>query len=314
MIKENEKRMGDLAFKSWQQQDEQVQVFYKYQRITDYSLDALANNYIYLSSPEQLNDPFDPFIRIFKYEDSEFIQILKQKEPRIFCVTTDPLNVYMWSAYGGGGYGMCIGYIFFTGGLSLLHRVRYTDEVPKRLNWIELYTLKSIEWEHEEEHRIVMSGCEQKQYGLTVPVKIFLGSKVGHEDAMRVKDAMPSTVQELDILRPVIDKGKFGLAQYSVQKIIDKYGILPTPEQFYMNLKTVRAIDNGERININTCTKQQLMAFDVITPELAEKIISFRERHGYIHDIKILGQVTGFTTAIYYRIKDMIVTRDEEIN
>ena len=52
--------------------------FFKYYALTDYSVDALTNMYVYASHPAQLNDPFDCDLKLAKIEDEDNAKTLLQ--------------------------------------------------------------------------------------------------------------------------------------------------------------------------------------------------------------------------------------------
>lgn len=54
--------------------------FFKYYALTDYSVDALTNMYVYASHPAQLNDPFDCDMNLAKIEDEGNAKALWENE------------------------------------------------------------------------------------------------------------------------------------------------------------------------------------------------------------------------------------------
>ena len=52
------------------------ETFFKYYALTEYSVDALTNMYVYASHPAQLNDPFDCDMKLAKIEDESNVRDL----------------------------------------------------------------------------------------------------------------------------------------------------------------------------------------------------------------------------------------------
>lgn len=65
----------------------------------------------------------------------------------------------------------------------------------------------------------------------------------------------------------------------------------------------------GVRVNINTCTKQELESLPGIGPVLAERIIEYREKNGKFKTIEDITKVSGIGAAIYEDIYRNICTQ-----
>ncbi|MBE6992315.1 MAG: helix-hairpin-helix domain-containing protein [Ruminococcaceae bacterium] len=61
-----------------------------------------------------------------------------------------------------------------------------------------------------------------------------------------------------------------------------------------------------ELININTAVSEQLQTLSGIGPELAERIVEFREKHGSFDDINDLLEISGIGTKKLEAIADEI--------
>ena len=59
-------------------------------------------------------------------------------------------------------------------------------------------------------------------------------------------------------------------------------------------------------ININTATKDQLMALPGIGEAKASAIISYRESHGGFKDVAELQKIEGIKSGVYNKIKDSV--------
>ena len=76
--------------------------------------------------------------------------------------------------------------------------------------------------------------------------------------------------------------------------------------------ETVAAADTGKalkRININSCTKEELESLPGIGPELAERIIEFRRQNGGFKTIEDITKVRGIGAATYEDIYRLICTQ-----
>lgn len=66
--------------------------------------------------------------------------------------------------------------------------------------------------------------------------------------------------------------------------------------------------ETGEKVNINTAGKEELMTLSGIGESKAESILMYREKVGPFQSIEELKNVTGIGDAMFTRIKDNIVT------
>ena len=64
--------------------------------------------------------------------------------------------------------------------------------------------------------------------------------------------------------------------------------------------------DDGQKININTAGKEELMQLQKIGPQKAEAIISYRETVGPFENPEDIMDVTGIGEATYEINKDLI--------
>ncbi len=63
------------------------------------------------------------------------------------------------------------------------------------------------------------------------------------------------------------------------------------------------------RININTCTKEELESLPGIGPALAERIIDYRRQNGGFKTVEDITKVRGIGAAIYEDIYRLICTQ-----
>ena len=215
-------------------------VLYKYQRIDEYSLDALRNGYLFFSSFRQLNDPFDPFLTLLTSRINDDVALTTSRlGPKIFCVSEGSLSPHMWAHYADAWAGMCIGYAVFTGNGRLFNPVTYVDKIVGPLNVLELLLLKSPVWKFEAEWRACIPGHEQKHSGLAYPVSICLGPRCNTESMRQVQAAMPKTVTKFEIVFPIIKDNRPGLATYSIKDVVHEYGGIPALEDWFRDMLIV---------------------------------------------------------------------------
>ena len=67
-------------------------------------------------------------------------------------------------------------------------------------------------------------------------------------------------------------------------------------------------IDNEQLININTCTKEELLKLNGLGEVKAEAIIEYRNEYGFFNDIEEIKNVKGIGNAIFEKIKEYITT------
>ena len=139
---------------------------FKYQPITDYTLENLKNKKLLASHPGTFNDPFEfKFHQIGKnIQRNEIEQFIAEIENfKVICLTDDPYNILMWSHYADFHKGICLG--FYNWGLT--YPINYTDNFPtidfritdERQRITDIHTVlhtKSKVWEYEKERRICL--------------------------------------------------------------------------------------------------------------------------------------------------------------
>jgi competence ComEA-like helix-hairpin-helix protein len=63
----------------------------------------------------------------------------------------------------------------------------------------------------------------------------------------------------------------------------------------------------GKTVNINTATAEEFLNVPLITPELAERIVEYREETGDFQILEELLQVEGFTRKMLRRLKPFLL-------
>jgi competence protein ComEA len=63
----------------------------------------------------------------------------------------------------------------------------------------------------------------------------------------------------------------------------------------------------GKRVNINTATAEELAQVPLVTPELAQAIVAYREEVGDFQFIEELLLVEGFDRELFRRIQSFFL-------
>lgn len=191
---------------------EKPKILYKYIKCNKKRIkEILEKEYLYLSTPENFNDPFDPPIKRAKNYD-EVKELLGNM--RIGCISESWDNVLMWSHYADSHKGLCIGYdasdIFkqdFTKQNAILRKCIYTDdayldslslEIPiinnrdleafknnifNQPSFLDAYSIKHKDWEYEKEWRIITHNTENK---IILPIREICFGLGMNEDKKRL--------------------------------------------------------------------------------------------------------------------------------
>ena len=194
---------------------------YNYARVNKDILKSILNNTLWCSNTKNFNDPVDPYIRNFrKEEQNKFYNYLLDKI-KVACLTTHNDNTLMWSHYADKHQGICIEYdisniykrkevIFkkikyhtkmnrynsFTSNDDLTIRNFVLDEYTEINYIIESFTIKSKEWEYEDEYRILFYDEKNENPNgtlINLPIKsICFGVQTSKEDKELVYNLVKS--------------------------------------------------------------------------------------------------------------------------
>lgn len=144
---------------------------FKYFTLTEFNIDALENNYVYLSNPKDFNDPFDCSRNLIKENkkgltDWQYVESLNNNsEIGITCFSENGMEPLMWSHYTNSYRGFCIKlkpeFISPTNEeLIKLKRIIYSNNpnaISKHSKFSEYYQLivKLENWRYEREWRLI---------------------------------------------------------------------------------------------------------------------------------------------------------------
>ncbi len=152
-------------------QNDSFKSLYKYFSLTEYSLDGLENNYIYLSNPKDFNDPFDCNRNLIlekqrKIKDWNYIESLNNiSEIGITSFSEDGLEPLLWSHYANSYRGFCLKFKpeflrEINTELIKLKKVIYSkcpNSISINSNFAKYYQfiLKLDNWSYEKEWRLL---------------------------------------------------------------------------------------------------------------------------------------------------------------
>ncbi|OCL86553.1 DUF2971 domain-containing protein [Arcobacter porcinus] len=141
------------------------QILYKYQNFSINSLSSLTENYLYFASPNKLNDPFD-VASLSLEKQFENLEINKERFKTCSLSKIND-NKLMWSHYAKEHTGICIGYKFlylpnYIGKEKVLYKNTNIPEKDIFKSIIDYWTIKSEDWEYEQEVRLLHYGEKEK--------------------------------------------------------------------------------------------------------------------------------------------------------
>jgi len=161
--------MKDFIFHNSYQKDINTiffdQILYKYQSFSMNFLSSLANDYLYFASPDKLNDPFDVASESLgkQFKNLEFNKI----DFKLCSLSKINNNKLMWSHYAKEHTGICVGYKFlylpsYVGKDEVKYKNINLDEKEIFESIIDYWTVKSEDWEYEQEVRLLHHGDKEK--------------------------------------------------------------------------------------------------------------------------------------------------------
>ena len=91
--------------------------------------------------------------------------------------------------------------------------------------------------------------------------------------------------------------------------VLTEFSVRSNAEIYEQNAAVSQTENTSARININTCTKEELESLPGIGPVLAERIIEYRKQNGSFKTIEDITKVRGIGAAIYEDIYRLICTQ-----
>ncbi|WP_052767513.1 DUF2971 domain-containing protein [Brachyspira hyodysenteriae] len=187
---------------------------YNYTRVNKNILRSILNNTLWCSNTKEFNDPVDPYIRNDKNESSNQFYNYLLERIKVACLTTHNDNTLMWSHYADKHKGICIEYdisqLQNNNNNFILKKIDYNssmllfdlkneillDNDKSVKSIIDLFTVKSKEWEYEDEYRILFYDEENKNPNgtlINLPIKsICFGVQTSKEDKELVYNIVKS--------------------------------------------------------------------------------------------------------------------------
>lgn len=175
---------------------------YNYTSINKNTIKLIKNHGLWLSHTNNFNDPVDPSIKLFNRNSGEYDYLLDSI--KVACLTTDNKNTVMWGHYADKHRGICIEY-----DISHLLDKNENDFLIRKINYdrtaminenielydlnllMDLFSIKSKEWEYENEYRILYYDSERRKNGLVTPLTIksvYFGTETPEDDKELIRD------------------------------------------------------------------------------------------------------------------------------
>ena len=175
---------------------------YNYTSINKNTIKLIKNHGLWLSHTNNFNDPVDPSIKLFNRNSGEYDYLLDSI--KVACLTTDNKNTVMWGHYADKHRGICIEY-----DISPLLDKNKNDFLIRKINYdktaiinenielqylnllMDLFSIKSKEWEYENEYRILYYDIERRKNGLVIPLTIksvYFGTETPEDDKELIRD------------------------------------------------------------------------------------------------------------------------------
>lgn len=194
------------------------------------NLDSLKNNYLFASTINNLNDPYELVIDtgMVKHElkliqpltkkdidfDSNMNNLLSdlklaKKSQGIFSMSKDWNNELLWSHYAESNSGFCIEYDSDILTNSIKHqkylvKVKYTNFSPT-LSFLKIYSrsddkylvqtlngIKSKSWKYEKEYRIIFDYSDKFYYDPSSIKSITFGVNCSYDNILKIKNNLPN--------------------------------------------------------------------------------------------------------------------------
>lgn len=120
---------------------------YKYQTVNKNSISCLVNKFVWFSSPNDFNDPYDTAII-----DNDFLSSINFNNEKIYCLSSKKDSFLMWSHYCDSHRGFCIEFTDYTD--QEIFELKNNGVFPKEAPYHKLTTLrnaKPVQYKSTEE-------------------------------------------------------------------------------------------------------------------------------------------------------------------
>lgn len=212
---------------------------FNYTKINKDTIKNILNEEIWLSNTKLFNDPVDPSIKR-KNKNNMYNDLLDKI--KVGCLTSKNDNTLMWSHYADKHRGVCIEYNIskiFIDKNSTIRKVNYNKNMAyeEKMDYIkrfsdiqiddknittllELFCIKSKEWEYEDEYRILYYDSTSNSNGITIklPIKnIYFGTETSEEDKKLIYDI----IKNINIARAKNNKIKIYETEFDDKKLFE---------------------------------------------------------------------------------------------
>lgn len=221
---------------------------FKYYRNNNFALEGLQNNSIYFAPIRSFNDPFENTFRIdssfssvghYKLMDGRKIKNEKQHKKLmneilttyktqslskfgIACFSILPTNYLMWSHYSENHKGFCLGFDT-TQDMSFFkeaEKVSYCEMLPNvdfnkdelSSQFVEIIYSKSLEWNYEQEYRIVSGNFGSRKFNEDSLCYVIFGCKMLKKDKEKLAKYVQSKYKKVEIIDSFLHPNEYKIA------------------------------------------------------------------------------------------------------
>ncbi|MDD4146120.1 MAG: helix-hairpin-helix domain-containing protein [Clostridia bacterium] len=128
---------------------------------------------------------------------------------------------------------------------------------------------------------VPLAAADLSQLNLSLPL----------QDGKQIDVPLQASQQKTSSVKPVQKPKTNSFAQVTPA---DKLGV-PVPAE-----------NTGDKININTASREELMKLSRIGPAIADRIIAYREKEGSFRKIEDIKKVSGIGEVTFAKLKDQI--------
>ncbi|MCZ9838877.1 DUF2971 domain-containing protein [Brachyspira hyodysenteriae] len=202
---------------------------YNYMSINTNTIKTIKNNKLWLSHTNNFNDPVDPTIKRYKGKYDYILNSIK-----VACLTKNYDNTLMWSHYADKHKGICVEY-------DISNIINKENYIIRKVNYdmkaivdensintiydinllLDLFCIKSKEWEYEDEYRILYHDIERLNNGklIDLPIKsICFGVETLEDDKKLIHDIINDSIELYQMEFDKIELYKMNRHKYEYKK------------------------------------------------------------------------------------------------